>query len=255
MVKNNLNNKRAEKLRKQTQTDLTVNRLMAAIVLAVVGVMVMLGAGKSISSMANFITYGLPVLMILSVAALAAAILLFVKRKKAGVNDSERVFTKENLLGAAIALCAVTLVYCLTFDAKTCIIAIIAACLLYIAYSVFRKDFFLFSAATALGVLALETAGAFSGIGATLCFAGAAVVGICSVVVGIMLAAGKGELKLGAKKIAAGNGLVPMLIAGILAVAGGALGFIGMTAFITYVVAALLVAYLAVLIVYTIKMM
>ena len=88
--------------KKQSMSDIVFSRIMVALATAFVGVFGMLVVKKSIANEARFMTWWLPVLMVVGVLGLAAAIWFFVRRNKEGFDDSGKIFTK-NVLGAAVA--------------------------------------------------------------------------------------------------------------------------------------------------------
>lgn len=254
MVKNNLKEKKADKLNRRSAIDLLINRSMIVFVLSVAGVTVMLNASKSISNQASFITYFLPVLLVLSAVSLAGAVVFFVLRTRRGTDESGRIFTGANVLGGAIAFFGAMAVYRLTFEAMLTIIIIIGFCLAYFVACFMRRDFLFVTGFTVAGVY-LRVFGALSDKHAFVSSIAAAALGAAAILLGILLACRKGELKVGARKLTIGNGFVPLIIVGLLLIAGSVLGFIGMSSFIVYILAALIATYLATLVVYAIRMM
>ncbi len=259
MVSNDLKQKqkKAERLRRETKNDLMVNRSAIVFVLAFLGVLAMLVAKKSIDSEVAFISYWLTPLLIISAAALAGAIVLFVKRKK--TDDSDRVITKWNVLGAAVVFFGAMLVYRLTFDATLVVLGLISAGILYFVFGIFGLDFFIYSVMTALGVLLFRMCATefYSSFGKAVTLLGkilCLVVAAAGLVLAILHISGKGTIGKGQKKLVIGGIAVPMIIAAVFLVAGGIVAFAA-PAVLTYVLAAMLVVYVITTIAYVLKMM
>lgn len=264
MVSNNLKkNKAEERARRISHNDLIVNRLMMAFILGVIAVFGMLIVKKNIANELNFITYVHPVLLVLSIAALVGAIVLFVLRKKKSVDDSERVFTKWNVLGAAIVFFAASVYYRIFFEASMVIAGVIAAVVLYFVFHTFPKDFFAYSVLTALGLLLLKMGTtvfftSYDGIISAICCAAALVFAVVGIIFALLLHSGKGTLKLGGKKLRIyenkGGHIYPLIVSSVLMIAGGVLGFAA-SAYVAYAFGALLAAYIIIAVAYVIKMM
>ena len=249
MVSNDLKQKqkKAERLRRETKNDLMVNRSAIVFVLAFLGVLAMLVAKKSIDSEVAFISYWLTPLLIISAAALAGAIVLLVKRKK--TDDSDRVITKWNVLGAAIVFFGATLV----------VLGLISAGILYFVFGIFGLDFFIYSVMTALGVLLFRICKTefYSSVGKAVTLLGkilCLVFAVAGIVIAIMHISGRGTIGKGQKKLVIGGKAVPMIIAAVFLVAGGIVAFAA-PAVLTYVLAAMLVVYVITTIAYVLKMM
>lgn len=252
-----LKQKRADKLRREAENDLKTNRLAIVFVMVLFGAVAMLAAGKSIDSEVFFITRLLTPLLVISAAALVAAIVLYSKRK--GIDDSMRVFTKKNVLGAAIVFFAAMVGYRLTFDAELIAVWLVAAGVLYLVYSFMEKDFFIFSILSAAGVLLFKMCGSeyYSFVGGALpicCRILCLVLAVCGAIFALMHISGKGKIALGKKKLEIGGNAYPMLIASLILAIGGVLGFIA-ASLLSYVMAALIAAYIIIAIIYAIKMM
>lgn len=262
MVSNNLKNKAETKNREQKNNEISVNRLMIAFILGAVAVCGMLLAKKTISNEAFFITNILPVLIVISSVGLIAAIVNFAIAKNRHVDDSAKIFTKWNILGAAVVFFGTVGFYRLSFDAATCIIALIAAVVLYFVFRLFKSDFFIFSAITAAGLMLLKIGNTkyYSTLGnimTTACFALAAIIAVAGIVFAVVMIKRKGIVQLGGLKVTLfdknGN-IYPIFVAAALLLAGGITGIIASAAVI-YIIAALLVAYLVIAVAYVIKMM
>ena len=128
--------------KKQSMSDIVFSRIMVAFAAAFVGVFGMLVVKKSIANEARFMTWWLPVLMVVGVLGLAAAIWFFVRRNKEGFDDSGEIFTKWNVLGAAVAFAICLAAYRLTFDATIAIYLMVIMFVLYFAWHSFDKTFF-----------------------------------------------------------------------------------------------------------------
>lgn len=249
--------KKADKLRREAENDLKVNRLAIVFVTVFFGAIAMLAAGKSIDSEVVFITRLLTPLLILSTAAVIAAGVLFAKRK--GIDDSMRLFTKKNVLGAAIVFFAAMVGYRLTFDAELIAMWLIAAGVLYLVYSFMEIDFFIFSILSAAGVLLFRMSGAeyYSFVGGavpTVCRIVCLLLAVCGLVLSLMHIAGKGTISLGSKKLKLGGRAYPMLIASVILAVGGVIGFVAST-ILSYITAVLVAVYVIIAIIYAIKMM
>lgn len=261
MVSNDLKQKqkKAEKLRLQSQNDLRVNRLSIVFVSVLVGVLVMLVAKKNIANEVSFITHWLTPLLIISAAALAASAVFFALRTSRHIDDSERVFTKWNVLGAGIVFFGAMLGYRLTFDASLVAIGLVSVGVLYLVYITFKADFFICSVMTAFGLLLMKLRGVefYSSLGkavyvicGVLCIAAA----VCAIVLAILHISGKGIVNLGSKKLEIGGSAYPMIISAVFLIAGGVCCLIA-PAYMNYVIAAMLAAYVIIAIAYVIKMM
>ena len=241
--------------------DVKINRLMIAFIIGVFAVASMLLVKKNIANEAFFITYLLPVLLVVAVAGTIASIVLLVKRK--GVDESRHIFTGANVFGTACVLLLATVYYRLTFDATMVIAWFIAAVVLYFVYNIFAGDFFLYSVLSAAGVLLLKASSisymtSFSEIISMIYAIAAIVFAVVGIVLAIMLKSSKGKLALGNKKFSVygprGGHVFPLIIAAIIIATGGILAIFA-SAFVIYAVAALIAAYLAIAVVYVIKMM
>ena len=261
MVKSDSKKKSRVSGAQNVSNDTKVNRLMVAFILGVIAVTGTLLVKKNIANEAFFITYLLPVLLIIAVAGFAASIVLLVRRR--GADESARIFTGANVFGAALVFLLAILYYRLTFDAVMVIAGLIAAVVLYFVYNIFAGDFFLYSVLSAAGVLLLKGAGidymtSFAGV-ITLIYAILALLfAVAGVILAVMLKSSKGKLKLGGRSVnlygAKGGHVFPVIIAAVLIATGGILAIFA-SAFVVYAVAALVVAYLAIAVVYVIKMM
>ena len=261
MVSNDLKQKqkKADKLRLQSQNDLRVNRLSIVFVSVFVGVLIMLVAKKNIANEVSFITHWLTPLLILSIAALAASAVLFALRTNRHIDDSDRVFTKWNVLGAGIVFFGAMLGYRLTFDASLVALWLVSVGVLYLVFTTFKADFFIYSVMTAIGLLLMKLRGVefYSSLGKAvyvICGALCIVAAICGIILAVMHISGKGTVSLGSKKFAVGGKVYPLFIGALFLVAGGAL-CLAAPAFITYCIAAMLVVYVIIAIAYVIKMM
>ena len=261
MVKSDSKKKSGVVDAKRTSSDTKINRLMVAFILGVVAVTGMLLAKKSIANEAFFITYILPVLLVVSVLGFAASIYLFVRRR--GSDESARIFTGANVLGAALVFLLAVLYYRLTFEATMVIGWFIVAVVLYFVYNIFTYDFFIYSVLSAAGVMLLrgtriDYMTSLSDVIALIFAVLAMLFAVAGVVIAFIARSKGGKLKLGRHSInlygAKGGHIYPLLIAAVLIIAGGILSILA-PAFVIYAVAALIAAYLAIAVVYVIKMM
>lgn len=261
MVKSDSKKKSGVVDAKRTSSDTKVNRLMVAFILGVVAVTCMLLVKKNIANEAFFITYILPVLLVVSVLGFAAAIYLFVRRR--GSDESVRIFTGANVLGAALVFLLAVLYYRLTFEVTMVIGCIIAAVVLYFVYNIFAGDFFIYSVLSAAGVMLLrgtriDYMTSFSSVISLIFAILALLFAVVGIVIAVMAHSNNGRLKLGSRSIklygAKGGHIYPLIIAAVLIIAGGILSILA-PAFVIYAVAALIAAYLAIAVVYVIKMM
>ena len=251
--------KKAERLRQQKKNDIMVNRIAAAFILVCAGIVVMLFAKKTIDNEVAFITRWLTPLLIISGAAFIGSIVFFALRTKRRTDESELVFTKWNVLGAGIVFFGSMLFYRLTFDASLVVLELIAVGALYLVFNLFKADFFIYSVLTAAGVLLLrvgQTAGYSSVASAAsmLCNILCVVLAVAGLILAVMLISGKGSISFKERRFSVGGWIWPVFVASGLLAAGGIVGFFA-PAFLTYVIAAMLVAYLAIAIAYVIKMM
>ncbi len=261
MVSNELKQKqkKAEKLRLQSQNDLRVNRLSIVFVSVFVGALVMLVAKKNIDNEVAFITRWLTPLLILSAAALVGSIALFVMRTKKGIDDSEKIFTKWNLLGAGIVFFGAMLGYRFTFDASLIVVGLVCVGVLYLVYITFSKDFFIYSIMTALGLVLMklrevEFYSTFGKAVAALCGVLCILIAVLGIILAIVHISGKGTVSLGKKKHMIGGNAYPFIVGAVFLIAGGIIGFVAPAAS-AYAIAAMLAAYVVVAIVYVLKMM
>ena len=261
MVKSDSKKKSGVVDAKRASSDTKINRLMVAFILGVVAVTGMLLAKKSIANEAFFITYILPVLLVVSVLGFAAAIYLFVRRR--GSDESARIFTGANVLGAALVFLLAVLYYRLTFEATMVICWFIVAVVLYFVYNIFAGDFFMYSVLSAAGVMLLrgtriDYMTSFSSVISLIFAILALLFAVIGIVIAVMAHSNNGRLKLGSRSIklygAKGGHIYPLLITAVLIIAGGILSILA-PAFVIYAVAALIAAYLAIAVVYVIKMM
>ena len=261
MVKSDSKKKSGVVDAKKVSGDTKVNRLMVAFILGVVAVTGMLLAKKSIANEAFFITYILPVLLVVSVLGFAASIYLLVRRR--GSDESARIFTGANVLGAALVFMLATLYYRLTFEATMVIGWFIVAVVLYFVYNIFTYDFFMYSVLSAAGVMLLrgtriDYMTSFSSVISLIFAILALLFAVIGIVIAVMAHSNNGRLKLGSRSIklygAKGGHIYPLLIAAVLIIAGGILSILA-PAFVIYAVAALVAAYLAIAVAYVIKMM
>ena len=261
MVKSDSKKKSGVVDAKKVSGDTKVNRLMVAFILGVVAVTCMLLVKKNIANEAFFITYILPVLLVVSVLGFAAAIYLFVRRR--GSDESARIFTGANVLGAALVFMLATLYYRLTFEATMVIGWFIVAVVLYFVYNIFTYDFFIYSVLSAAGVMLLrgtriDYMTSFSSVISLIFAVLAMLFAVAGVVIAVMARSNNGKLKLGRRSInlysAKGGHIYPLLIAAVIIIAGGILSLLA-PAFVIYAVAALVAAYLAIAVAYVIKMM
>ena len=261
MVSNDLKQKqkKAEKIRLQSQNDLRVTRLSIVFVSVLVGVLIMLVAKKNIDNEVTFISYWLTPLLILSVAALAASAVFFAVRTNRHIDDSDRAITKWNVLGAGVVFFCAMLGYRLTFDASLVAIGLVAVGVLYLAYAMFSADFFVYSVMTALGLLLMKLRGvefysSFGKVVYILCGALCLVGAVCGILLAIMHISGKGTVQLGKKKLEIGGKVFPIFLGAFFLAVCGVL-CLALPAFITYYVAAMLAVYVIIAIAYVIKMM
>lgn len=261
MVKSDSKKKSGVVDAKKVSGDTKVNRLMVAFILGVVAVTGMLLAKKSIANEAFFITYILPVLLVVSVLGFAASIYLFVRRR--GSDESARIFTGANVLGAALVFLLAVLYYRLTFEATMVICWFIVAVVLYFVYNIFAGDFFMYSVLSAAGVMLLrgtriDYMTSFSSVISLIFAILALLFAVIGIVIAVMAHSNNGRLKLGSRSIklygAKGGHIYPLLIAAVIIIAGGILSLLA-PAFVIYAVAALVAAYLAIAVAYVIKMM
>ena len=180
----------------------------------------MLLAKKSIANEAFFITYILPVLLVVSVLGFAASIYLFVRRR--GSDESARIFTGANVLGAALVFMLATLYYRLTFEATMVIGWFIVAVVLYFVYNIFAGDFFMYSVLSAAGVMLLrgtriDYMTSFSSVISLIFAILALLFAVVGIVIAVMARSNNGRLKLGSRSIklygAKGGHIYPLLIA------------------------------------------
>ena len=261
MVKSDSKKKSGVVDAKRTSSDTKINRLMVAFILGVVAVTGMLLAKKSIANEAFFITYILPVLLVVSVLGFAAAIYLFVRRR--GSDESARIFTGANVLGAALVFMLATLYYRLTFEATMVICWFIVAVVLYFVYNIFTYDFFMYSVLSAAGVMLLrgtriDYMTSFSSVISLIFAILALLFAVIGIVIAVMAHSNNGRLKLGSRSIklygAKGGHIYPLLIAAGSYHSGR--NIIDFSSRICNLcVAALIAAYLAIAVVYVIKMM
>ncbi len=261
MVKSDSKKKSGVVDAKRASSDTKINRLMVAFILGVVAVTCMLLVKKNIANEAFFITYILPVLLVVSVLSFAASIYLFVRRR--GSDESARIFTGANVLGAALVFMLAVLYYRLTFEATMVIGWFIVAVVLYFVYNIFAGDFFMYSVLSAAGVMLLrgtriDYMTSLSDVIALIFAILAMLCAVGGIVIAFMARSKGGKLKLGRHSInlygAKGGHIYPLLIAAVLIIAGGILSLLA-PAFVIYAVAALVAAYLAIAVVYVIKMM
>ncbi|MCI8387240.1 MAG: hypothetical protein HFE63_02085 [Clostridiales bacterium] len=263
MVSNNTKNKAEAKLQKQRRSDLIMNRLMIAFVIAVLGIFGMVTVKKTIANEAFFFTNMLIPLLVVSGLLLAGAIVLFALRVSRHVDDTNKIFTRWNVLGTAIVLFGACLFYKVTADASMVIAGLVAAVALYFVYHIFKTDFFVFSVVTALGILLLKMGStnyysAKMSLVVTACGIMAVVVAIAGLIIALLAIAGKGTITVGSKKLklyAKGEGCaVPMIVASVITLVGGILEFAAVT-FVIYAIIALIAAFIASIVIYAIKMM
>ena len=261
MVKSDSKKKSGVVDAKKVSGDTKINRLMVAFILGVVAVTCMLLVKKNIANEAFFITYILPVLLVVSVLSFAASIYLFVRRR--GSDESARIFTGANVLGAALVFMPAVLYYRLTFEATMVIGWFIVAVVLYFVYNIFTYDFFVYSLLSAAGVMLLrgtriDYMTSFSSVISLIFAILALLFAVVGIVIAVMANSNNGRLKLGSRSIklygAKGGHIYPLLITAVLIIAGGILSILA-PAFVIYAVAALIAAYLAIAVVYVIKMM
>ena len=249
--------------KKQSMSDVVFSRVMVAFVMVFVGVFGMLVVKKNIANEARFMTWWLPVLMVVGVLALAAAVWFFIRRNKEGVDDTRMLFTKWNVLGAAIALDICLAAYRVTFDATVAIYLMVVMFVLYFVWHAFDKTFFAYSVVTGsafvlfrVGSIAHTSAlGRAFGMAANIL---AAVIAVLGIILAVRIISGKGKVMFGKKKVDfGGKGAVqvwPLFVGGVIAVAGGVLGIVA-SQFVVYANGALLVAYAAAAVTYVLKMM
>ena len=261
MVKSDSKKKSGVVDAKKVSGDTKINRLMVAFILGVVAVTCMLLVKKNIANEAFFITYILPVLLVVSVLSFAASIYLFVRRR--GSDESARIFTGANVLGAALVFMLAVLYYRLTFEATMVIGWFIVAVVLYFVYNIFTYDFFVYSLLSAAGVMLLrgtriDYMTSFSSVISLIFAILALLFAVVGIVIAVMANSNNGRLKLGRRSInlygAKGGHIYPLLIAAVIIIAGGILSLLA-PAFVIYAVAALVAAYLAIAVAYVIKMM
>lgn len=264
MVSNDSKKKNAAGVKsrsKRSVSDVVFSRIMTAFVAVVVGVFGILFANKKISIMARFITYVLPVLLVLSALAVVGAVVFYVKRGKSDVDERKKLLTGANVLGAAIIFALSNLAYRLTFDEVTVVYILVSAFVLYFVWHSFGKDFFAYSALTSLSMILLHVGGVERGktlgrifeIGARSLVV---VLGAAAIVLGLLLRSGKGTLKLGSRSIRFFNEndghVYPLIIGGALAVASGVAAFVVSSASV-FAISALAIVYVVIAIIYVLR--
>lgn len=263
MVSNELKQKqkKAEKLYLQSRNDLMLNRMSVIFAAVVIGVIAMLIAGKNISNEVVFITKWLTPLLIVSGVAFAASVVLFVIRTKNKTNDSDKLFTKWNILGAGVVFFGAMLGYRFTFDASLIAVGFVCVGVLYLVYATFSKDFFIYSIMTALGLMLMKLREVefYSSLGkavGVLCGVLCIIIALCGIVLAVMLISGKGTALPGAKKIKikVSGKAYPFIVGAVFMIAGGIVGFVS-PVFVTYILTAMVAAYVIVAITYVLKMM
>ncbi len=259
MVKSEIKKDKYERrIEKKKKSDLLVNRLMFEFVLGVIGIFGMLSVKKNIETNYAFYTYAVPVLLVLGLAAAIFFAVLLVKRRKAKIDESEKVVTSLNLLGVSVVFLLTMAVYKLTFDATFVVFAYLAALVLYYVFQIFRTDFFLCSLFAAAGVLLMRAVTKYYGSRVVLLIRIAlAAVGVVGLVLAFLLLGGKGTLSFGGKKrrlIEKKDHVWPLIVASALALCGAVVSFL-VPAFTVYAMIALLAAYLVTAIVYVVNMM
>ncbi len=249
--------------KKQSMSDIVFSRVMVAFAAAFVGVFGMLVVKKSIANEARFITWWLPVLMVVGVLGLAAAIWLFVRRNKEGFDDSGKIFTKWNVLGAAVAFAICLAAYRVTFDATVAIYLMVVMFVLYFVWHSFDKTFFAYLVVTGaafvlyrVGSIAhTSVLGRAFGMAANIL---AAVIAVLGIILAVRIISGKGKVAFGKKKVDfGGRGAIqvwPLFVGGVIAVVGGVLGIVA-SQFVVYASGALLVVWAAAAVAYVLKMM
>ncbi len=249
--------------KKQSMSDIVFSRVMVAFAAAFVGVFGMLVVKKSIANEARFMTWWLPVLMVVGVLGLAAAIWFFVKRNKDGVDDSKKIFTKWNVLGAAVAFAVCLAAYRVTYDAIVAIYLMVVMFVLYFAWHSFDKAFFAYLVVNG-AVFVLYRVGSIAhtsvlgrafGMAANIL---AAVIAVLGIILAVRIISGKGKVAFGKKKVDfGGRGAVqvwPLFVGGVIAVVGGILGIVA-SQLVVYASGALLVVWAAAAVAYVLKMM
>ncbi|MBQ8508383.1 MAG: hypothetical protein IJ493_00565 [Clostridia bacterium] len=263
MVSNNLKKDKIERaIQKRKQSDLVVNKLMVVFLLTVAAVCGMMIAKRNIDTEASFLSYVLPVLLVISGVLFALSVVNLAMSRSRHVDESRKVITSLNLCGAAAVFFLGCAVYRLSFEATWVIFGVIGAAVLYFVYMIFRKDFFIYSLVTALGVVFVKLASfnPYSTLGGLVKIAALVMtfaVPVAAIILALLLTAGKGSLTLGDKQyklLEKGDHVYPIFIASALTLAGAVLAIAASTAAI-YAIIALLVAYLAIIVAYTIKMM
>lgn len=249
--------------KKQSMSDIVFSRIMVALAAAFVGVFGMLVVKKSIANEARFITWWLPVLMVVGVLGLAAAIWFFVRRNKEGFDDSGKIFTKWNVLGAAVAFAICLAAYRLTFDAIVAIYLMVIMFVLYFAWHSFDKTFFAYLVVNG-AVFLLYKVGSIahtSVLGRAFGMAAyilAAVIAVLGIILAVRIISGKGTVSFGKKKVDfGGRGAVqvwPLFVGGVIAVVGGILGIVA-SQLVVYASGALLMVWAAAAVAYVLKMM
>lgn len=246
---------------KKSVSDVVFSRIMLAFVAAVVGVFGILFANKKISIMARFITYVLPVLLVLSALAVVGGVIFYIRRVKSGIDERKKLFTGANVLGTAIVFALCNVAYRLTFDAVTVVYMLSAAFVLYFVWHSFENDFFAYSALTALAVILLHVGGVERGstlgrvfeIGTCVIVV---LIGIAAIILGAMLISGNGVLKLGSRSVRFFNGkgsrAYPLIIGGALAAVSGVVALIA-PASTVFAIIAVAVVYVVIAIAYILK--
>jgi len=259
MMSSNLKKQKADKkLAAQNKSDLILYKLMISFLIAVVGITGMLTVGKSLRSEAFFRTNILPALLIVSGAAMVAAIVFFALQRSRHIDESAKIITSANILGTAIAFFGSLLYYEVSFDAAQVVILMICAVVLYFVFNIYRKDFFLCSIAAAAGINLIRMATtSMSTIFGSLISIAAKVFGILIPIVLIVfvvfLHTNKG-IFMKKKLIDKGDHIYPTILVSAISLAGTILTVVA-PAIAIYSIIVLLVAYLAIAVAYTIRMM
>ncbi len=250
-----MNQKKINKSVAEAQNDVMMNRLMIVFVIAVAAVTLVMSL-RNANNEITMITTVAPIITWVLFALFAASVAFFVIRKKQKAEESERSFTKYNVLGMGCVslLCAIAYAINVPLATGYAVAFILSACVLYFIYHIYAKDFFALSVFSMLEGLMLYTGYnnyAAGGIGYFIqvaCQIGAIVLPVVYVVLSLIYKKKNGMLSA--------KTLVPTVICALIGLVGGVLLSLSSYFYVPsiYMLLALAAAYLAVGIVKTLRM-
>ena len=223
----------------------------------------MLVVKKSIANEARFMTWWLPVLMVVGVLGLAAAIWFFVEEKQGRVRRLGKDLHEVERSRRGCGFRDLPRGYRLTFDATIAIYLMVIMFVLYFAWHSFDKTFFAYLVVNG-AVFLLYKVGSIahtSVLGRAFGMAAyilAAVIAVLGIILAVRIISGKGKVAFGKKKVDfGGRGAVqvwPLFVGGVIAVVGGILGIVA-SQLVVYASGALLMVWAAAAVAYVLKMM